>query len=138
MSDAAKQTIIDQGTDVDGTISSRGAIVVGGRLKGEILAPQLTVLPSGSVHGQVKVERLSSQGEITGRIEADVVELSGTVGDQTVITADKLEVRLGEGEGKIQVTFGSCELRVGEKRERKVERQRKDGRVEEPVPVETL
>jgi cytoskeletal protein CcmA (bactofilin family) len=115
MSEAAKDTVIEQGTDVDGTISSRGAIVVGGHLKGEVLAPQLTVLPSGSVSGQVKVERLSSQGEIAGRIEATIVELAGRIGDQTVITTDKLEVKLTEGDSRIQVTFGTCELRVGER-----------------------
>jgi cytoskeletal protein CcmA (bactofilin family) len=137
MSDAVKQTMIEQGTDVDGTISSRGAVVVGGRLKGEVLAPELTVLPSGSVNGQIKVERLSSQGEISGRIEAEVVELSGKVGDQTVITTDKLEVKLSDGDGKIQVTFGTCELRVGDKRPLVAEKP-KETRVEERVPVGTL
>lgn len=125
MSDA-KQTVIEDGTEFDGTITSRAAIVVSGKLKGELLAPELTVTATGSVQGQVKVERLVSQGEISGEIEAETVELSGRVSDRTVIQADKLEVRLSQPEHGVRVTFGTCELRVGESRAQNAKEAQKE------------
>ena len=116
MSDGKKRTIIEDGTRFDGSISSQCEILISGTVKGELLAPSLTVAPSGSMHGMVKVEQLVSQGEISGEISADSVELSGKVGDRTVIQAATLEVRLAQPNKGVQVTFGNCELRVGEKR----------------------
>jgi cytoskeletal protein CcmA (bactofilin family) len=115
MSDAKKQTVIEEGTDFDGSINSRCAITLSGTMKGELLAPALTVTPSGTVNGRVKVEQLVSHGEVSGEIEAQSVELSGKVSDQTVINADTLEVRLSQPEEGIRVTFGNCELRVGDR-----------------------
>jgi len=111
-----KQTVIEDGTEFDGSLSSRCPISLSGTVKGELLAPVLNVTPSGSVHGCVRVERLVCRGEISGEIQAQSVELSGKVSDQTVITAETLEVRLSQpGEG-VRVTFGNCELNVGGKR----------------------
>jgi cytoskeletal protein CcmA (bactofilin family) len=112
MSEAKKTTVIQDGTEVEGKIRSKSAIVVNGSVNGALQAPELTVTASGSVHGQVRVEQLVSEGELSGEIDAETVELSGSVGDRTVINADKLEVRLRQPDG-VQVTFGNCELRVG-------------------------
>ena len=92
MSSTPKQTIIESGTEFDGSIRSDCAISVSGSVKGKMQAPALTVTSSGSVQGQVKVSELKSQGEISGQIEAETVELSGRVTDQTVISANTLEV----------------------------------------------
>ncbi|MEW6729976.1 MAG: polymer-forming cytoskeletal protein [Acidobacteriota bacterium] len=112
-----KQTILEDGTEFDGSIKSKCPITVSGKLKGEVSAPSLTITVSGSVHGQVKVSQLKSQGEIAGEIDAESVELSGRVSDQTTIRATTLEVMLNQaGSGsKLQVTFGNCELQVGER-----------------------
>ncbi len=112
---AIKHTILEDGTEFDGSIRSKCPITVSGKLKGEVSAPSLTVTHSGSVHGQVKVSQLKSQGEIAGEIDAETVELSGRVSDQTTIRATTLEVMLNQTNGKLQVTFGNCELQVGEK-----------------------
>ena len=48
-----KQTILEDGTEFDGSIKSKCPITVSGKLKGEVSAPSLTVTKSGSVHGQV-------------------------------------------------------------------------------------
>src|SRR5439155_9769901 len=110
-----KQTILEDGTEFDGSIKSKCPITVSGKLRGEVSAPSLTVTQSGSVHGQVKVSQLKSQGEISGEIDAESVELSGRVNDQTTIRATTLEVMLNQTAGKLQVTFGNCELQVGER-----------------------
>jgi cytoskeletal protein CcmA (bactofilin family) len=115
MAGTKKQTVIEDGTEFDGSISSSCEIVLSGAVKGELLAPSLTVSPSGSMHGCAKVEQLISEGEISGEIDAEKVVLSGKVSDQTVINAETLEVKLSQPEQGIQVTFGNCELRVGDK-----------------------
>lgn len=111
-----KQTVLEDGTEVDGSIRSNCPITVSGKLKGEVSAPSLTITQSGSVSGQIKVSELKSQGEIAGRIEAESVELSGQISDQTTIRASSLQVKLNQSgsDGKLQVTFGNCELQVGE------------------------
>jgi len=115
MSDSPKQTILEDGTEFDGSVKSKCPITVSGKLKGEVLAPSLTITPSGSVQGQVKVSHLKSQGELAGDIEAENVELAGKVNDQTTIRASSLEVMLNQPGSKLQVTFGNCELQVGNK-----------------------
>lgn len=121
MSDSPKQTILEDGTEFDGSVRSKCPITVSGKLKGEVSAPALTITASGSVHGQVKVTHLKSQGELSGEIDAENVELAGKVNDQTTIRATSLEVTLNQPGNKLQVTFGNCELQVGDKAKMAVE-----------------
>ncbi len=117
MSDASgKQMVIDSGTELDGSIRSRSDVLIVGTVKGELEAPALTVDPAGSMRGMVRVDRLVSEGEISGEISARSVELSGKVGDHTVIRADTLEVRPSQPPRHPTATFGRCELHVGDSR----------------------
>ena len=109
-----KQTLIEEGTNFKGSINSSCAIVVRGRIEGDIEAPSLAVSGSGAVHGRARVGQLRSEGELAGEYDADTVQLSGTVRDNTVIRAKSLEVKLESGPGKMQVMFGECELSVGD------------------------
>jgi cytoskeletal protein CcmA (bactofilin family) len=109
-----RQTVIDEGTGFKGDFNSDCPIVVKGRIEGQMTAPSLTVDATGSVSGVVKVKELRSQGEIAGEYDADYVQLSGTVKDNTVIRARTLEVNLTPQSGRMQVTFGQCELEVGD------------------------
>lgn len=109
-------TVLEEGTEIDGSIRSKCPITVSGRLKGDVFAPALTITPTGSVSGQVKVSEFRSEGEIAGEIDAERVELSGHVSDHTVIRASSLQVKLAPNGSntKLQVTFGNCDLQVGE------------------------
>jgi cytoskeletal protein CcmA (bactofilin family) len=127
MEDNTKQTIIESGTEFDGSIESDCAITLSGTLRGKVSAPGLTVTPSGRVDGQIKVSRLKMQGEVSGQIDAEDVELSGHVGDQTVIRAKTLEVSLAQPEGGLQVTFGNCDLQIGDTKTRSAERHSRRG-----------
>jgi cytoskeletal protein CcmA (bactofilin family) len=109
----AKKTLVEEGTQFKGALSSSCPIEVKGRVEGEVTAPALFVSESGAVHGRIKVGELSSQGELAGELDADVVQLSGTVKDSTIIRAKSLEVKLASATGKMQVTFGECQLEVG-------------------------
>jgi cytoskeletal protein CcmA (bactofilin family) len=107
-----KHTLVEEGTELAGTIRSTVPIVVMGKVEGDITGPEIHVSAQGVVAGKVKVQRLHSEGEIAGEVEADSVKISGRVRDRTVIRAKSLEVALVSS--GMQVQFGDCELAVGE------------------------
>ncbi|HEV3194240.1 MAG TPA: polymer-forming cytoskeletal protein [Polyangiaceae bacterium] len=109
----ARKTLVEEGTQFKGSLSSSCPIEVKGRVEGDVTAPALTVSSSGAVHGRVKVGQMHSHGELAGEFDADEVQLSGSVKDKTVIRARSLEVKLSPTEGKMQVVFGECSLEVG-------------------------
>jgi cytoskeletal protein CcmA (bactofilin family) len=108
-----RRTLVEEGTHFKGSLSSDCPIDVKGRVEGDLSAPALSVSTSGAVHGKVKVGEIKSQGELAGEFDADVVQLSGSVKDNTIIRAKSLEVKLAPVNGKMQVVFGECELEVG-------------------------
>jgi cytoskeletal protein CcmA (bactofilin family) len=127
-----RKTLVEEGTQFKGSLSSDCPIEVKGRVEGDLTAPALTVSPSGAVHGKVKVGEMKSQGELAGEFDADLVQLSGTVKDNTVIRAKSLEVKLAPANGKMQVIFGECELEVGS--EQPAKDQTKDNKTPEKPP----
>jgi cytoskeletal protein CcmA (bactofilin family) len=115
MSDNTPKQTLEIGTEFEGVLRSEAPVVVSGQLKGEVNAPALTLTDDGSVFGRVKVQQLKSSGSLGGEIDAESVELSGSVSDNTVIRSASLEVKLEEAGGdKLQVTFGNCELHIGD------------------------
>ena len=131
-----RKTLVEEGTQFKGSLSSDCPIEVKGRIEGDLAAPALAVSTSGAVHGKVKVGQIQSQGELAGEFDADVVQLSGSVKDNTVIRAKSLEVKLAPASGKMQVIFGECQLEVGSEQPAK---EAKPGSVRPPPaePAET-
>src|SRR5262245_22730400 len=111
---SGKHTLVEDGTEFKGTMSSNCPIVVMGKVEGDIAGPVIHITPSGVVAGVVKVKDLRSDGELAGEVEADTVQISGRVRDRTVIRARSLEVSLSVSKGGMQVMFGECELAVGD------------------------
>jgi cytoskeletal protein CcmA (bactofilin family) len=109
-----KRTLIEEGTELKGTLTSTCPVVVLGRLEGQMTGPSVDVAESGVLSGRAKVKELRSRGELAGEFEADSVELSGRVHDKTIIRAKTLEVKLQRSDGRLEVTFGECELAVGD------------------------
>jgi cytoskeletal protein CcmA (bactofilin family) len=109
-----KHTVIEEGTEFKGTLTSSCPVDVRGRIDGEVTTPALTVSASGSVHGRAKVGSVRSEGVLSGEFDADTIELAGSVRDNTVIRARSLEVKIASERGKLEVTFGECELSVGD------------------------
>src|SRR4051812_8247219 len=109
-----KCTLVEEGTELKGSLTSTCPVLVRGRIEGDVMAPSLTVSPSGAVSGKARVGELQAQGELSGEFDADVVQLSGKVQDRTVIRAKTLSVQLSSESGKLQVVFGECELAVGD------------------------
>jgi cytoskeletal protein CcmA (bactofilin family) len=118
-----KQTLIENGTEFKGTMKSTCPVVVNGRVEGELSAPELDVTATGTVRGNIKAERLSSRGSLSGNIDAGDLFLSGTVGSKTVIKAKNIEVKLAPDQGRMELTIGECTLDVGDEpnRERRSE-----------------
>ncbi len=118
-----QETVLGEGTEFEGAIRSQCPITVSGNLLGDVSAPALIVTRTGSVHGHIKVSEFKSEGEIAGEIDAETVDLSGQVGDQTTIRATSLQVRLSQNGagGKFQVSFGNCDLHVGNPKKLPVE-----------------
>jgi cytoskeletal protein CcmA (bactofilin family) len=109
-----KHTLVEEGTEFKGTMSSNCPIVVMGKVEGDVAGPVIHVSPTGVIAGNVKVKELRSDGEVAGEVEAEVVRISGKVRDKTVIRARSLEVSLSTTKGGMQVVFGECELAVGD------------------------
>jgi cytoskeletal protein CcmA (bactofilin family) len=109
-----KKTIVEQGTTFKGSMSSSCSIVVMGRVEGEVTGPAVEVTDTGALAGKAKLSELRSRGELAGDFEADEVELAGRVKDQTVIRARSLLVAPGRPDGELQVSFGDCEIQVGD------------------------
>lgn len=109
-----KHTLVEEGTEFKGTMSSNCPIVVMGKVEGDVAGPVIHVSPTGVIAGNVKVKELRSDGEVAGEVEAEVVRISGKVRDKTVIRARSLEVSLATTKGGMQVVFGECELAVGD------------------------
>lgn len=108
-----KQTLVEEGTQFKGSLTSTCPVVVRGRIEGEIETPSLTISESGAVHGKAKIGTVISKGDIAGEFDADTVQLSGSVQDNTVIRSKTLEVKLSTEEGKMEVVFGNTNLTVG-------------------------
>jgi len=138
MSDQKKHTVIEDGTEFDGTVKSDCPISLSGKVKGKLNAPSLMITPTGSVKGKVKVGELRSEGEVSGELEAGNVELAGKVCDQTTIRAKNLEVKLSQQEGGVQVSFGNCELQVGDVSAPKKGKQSAKGSTKTDEPEETF
>ena len=109
-----KKTIVEEGTNFTGSMMSTCPIVVRGRIEGDIEAPGLYISTTGAVRGRAKVGEVQSEGEVSGEIDAETVQLAGKVMDNTVIRAKSLEVRLHGADEAKQITFGNCQLSVGE------------------------
>jgi len=132
-----RKTLVEEGTQFKGSLTSDCPIEVKGRVEGDLTAPALSVSTSGAVHGKVKVGEMKSQGELAGEFDADLVQLSGTVKDNTVIRAKSLEVKLTPANGKMQVIFGECELEVGSEHPTKEQAKDKDKTPSARPPAET-
>ena len=110
---AGKHTLIEEGTEFKGSLSSKCPIVVVGKIEGDVSGPMIHIAESGVVAGKVNVKQLRSEGELAGEVEAEVVQIGGKVRDKTRIRAKSLEVTLSTKQG-MEVVFGECELAIGD------------------------
>jgi cytoskeletal protein CcmA (bactofilin family) len=112
-----KDTVVEEGSALSGTLASNGRILVRGRLEGDVVGPTVEVTETGALSGKIKAGLLRSRGALGGLLEADLIELGGRVLDHTVIRARDLAVALGNGD-EFGAQFGDCEIEVGDEPDR--------------------
>jgi hypothetical protein len=76
-----KHTLVEEGTEFKGTLSSKCPIVVMGKVEGDVTGPIIQVTASGVVAGNVKVKELRSEGELAGK--------AGPTGDPRCTAGDR-------------------------------------------------
>jgi cytoskeletal protein CcmA (bactofilin family) len=108
-----KQTVVEEGTALRGSLASNGQVLVMGRVDGEVSGVAVEITETGAISGRVKTPALRSRGELRGEIDAEDVELSGHVLDDTVIRAQAIAVTIPTVGGATML-FGDCELEIGE------------------------
>ena len=111
-----RDTIVEEGSTLRGSLASNGRVLVMGRLDGEVASPSVEVTETGALSGTVKAGLLRSRGALGGHLEAKEIDLGGRILDQTMIRAGELAVALADGEAGAQ--FGDCEIVVGEEPDR--------------------
>jgi cytoskeletal protein CcmA (bactofilin family) len=109
--DGDRTTVVEEGTALTGALKSTCPVMVMGRVDGEVTGPTVEVSGTGTIHGTVKTTTLRSRGELSGNFEAEDIELSGRVLDDTVIRAKALQVTFDGDHGMV---FGACELEIGD------------------------
>jgi cytoskeletal protein CcmA (bactofilin family) len=107
---SGKATIVEEGTSLKGSLSSSCPVNILGKVDGEVTGPIVEVATSGSIKGVVKATTIRSRGELSGRFEADEIELAGRVLDDTVIKAKALMLAPGAS----GIVFGACTLEIGD------------------------
>jgi len=109
-----RQTLVEEGTEVSGTMRAKCKIVVRGTIEGELEAPAVDITDTGSVTGTLRAKEIRSQGAVAGTVEVETITIAGRVHSNTVIRAETLEVSLSRNPDQLEATFGDCVLEVGE------------------------
>jgi cytoskeletal protein CcmA (bactofilin family) len=111
---SGKRTVVDEGTELKGSVKSTCPVVVVGKVEGDITGPSVEIAEKGVVSGTVKAAHVASHGDIFGQIDAESVELSGKIRDGTVIKARSLDIKVDRQGPRDPIQFGDCELCIGD------------------------
>ena len=88
-------SILGRDIAITGDIKTDGEVQVDGRLDGNIKAGSLTVGESGAVNGKIIAGTVHIRGKVTGKIEANVVDLAETANVQADLVQDQLTIANG-------------------------------------------
>jgi cytoskeletal protein CcmA (bactofilin family) len=92
---AGVPSILGRDISITGDIKTDGDVQVDGRLDGNIKAGTLTIGEQGAVNGKVIAARVLVRGKVTGKIEADIVDLAETANVQADIVQNQLTIANG-------------------------------------------
>ena len=101
-------TIVEEGSEFRGNFTSSRPIIVNGRIEGDVRAPAVMVTNSGAIQGNVEAKTISCRGSAAGVLDADTIELSGAIAQNTVIRAQRLNLNIVSTSGKIELAFGQA------------------------------
>ena len=92
---AAVPSILGRDITITGDIKTDGDVQVDGRLDGNVKAGSLTIGEQGAINGKVIASRVHVRGKVTGKIEADIVDLAETANVQADIVQNQLTIANG-------------------------------------------
>ena len=101
-------TVVQEGTDFRGDFNSTCPIVVNGRIEGGVKAPAVTITDSGMLQGTVEAKTIACRGSVSGVLEADAIELSGAIAQNTIVRAQRLRLDIESTSGRIELAFGQA------------------------------
>ncbi|MEP1229712.1 MAG: polymer-forming cytoskeletal protein, partial [Litorimonas sp.] len=80
---------------ITGDVKTDGDVQIDGRIDGNITAGNITIGEQGMVNGKIKATKLHVRGKITGKVDANSVELAETANVQADLTQDQLMIANG-------------------------------------------
>ena len=112
-------SIIDKDLKVDGTISSKGQLVIRGSVKGTLIGEKIVIAEEGSVFADTEVSSLTIGGKFEGEITAtDELVILSTGSCSGTVICKNLTVESG-GQLNATVTHQSSSPIPGKGKERK-------------------
>jgi len=94
-SGASVPSILATDLIITGDIKTDGDVQIDGRIDGNITAGNVTIGEQGVVNGKINAAIVHVRGKLTGKVDANTVELAETANVQADLTQDKLMIANG-------------------------------------------
>jgi len=88
-------SILGSDITITGDIKTDGDVQIDGRLDGNIHAGNVTIGEQGAVNGKISAKSVHVRGKVTGKVDANVIELSETANVQADLIQDQLMIANG-------------------------------------------
>ncbi|MGB6231245.1 MAG: polymer-forming cytoskeletal protein [Litorimonas sp.] len=88
-------SLLGQDLVITGDLKTDGEVQVDGRLEGNLTAGNITIGENGAVHGKIVGSLVHIRGKVTGKVEADSIELAETANVQADLIQDQLMIANG-------------------------------------------
>lgn len=88
-------SLLGQDLIITGDLKTEGEVQIDGRLEGNLTAGNITIGENGAVNGKITGALVHVRGKVTGKIEADVIELAETANVQADLIQDQLMIANG-------------------------------------------
>lgn len=112
---ASVPSILASDLIITGDIKTDGDVQIDGRIDGNITAGNVTIGEQGMVNGKIKATKVHVRGKITGKVDANIVELAETANVQADLTQDQLMIANGAFfDGKCARKSGAAKTKTAE------------------------
>lgn len=95
MTSSAAPSILGRDIVITGDIKTDGDVQIDGRLDGNVIAGTVTIGEQGAVNGKINAQNVNIRGKVSGKVEANVVELADTANVQADLIQDQLMIANG-------------------------------------------
>ena len=92
---ASAPSLLGRDLIITGDIKTDGEVQIDGRLDGNLTAGTVTIGEQGAVNGKVVATMVHVRGKVTGKIDANTIELADTANVQADLIQDQLMIANG-------------------------------------------